>query len=96
MHCVIGDLRNATCQIGLQGTVSSKMDALTLRTKGAQFYGQGHTDGMSTALSHLGASVENTTWTTTKRYCRLRPTMERTVLGLGPILRETMSGLRRT
>ncbi len=76
-------------------TVSSQMDAATLHTKGAQFFGQGPTDGMSTALSHLGASVENITWTTTKRYCRLRPTMEWTVFGHGPILRETMSGLRR-
>ncbi len=64
--------------------------------KRCSFQGQGPTNGMSTALSHLGASVKNITWTTTKSYCRLRPTMERTIFGHGPILRETMSGLRRT
>jgi hypothetical protein len=63
--------------------------------KGAQFFGQGPTDRMSTALRHLGASVKNITCTTTRRYCRLRLTMERTVFGHCPILQETMSGLRR-
>jgi hypothetical protein len=47
MHCVISNLRNATCQIALQCTVSSKMDAATLHSKGAPFYGPGHTDKMS-------------------------------------------------
>ncbi len=96
VHCVIGNLRNATWQIAPRCTDSSKTDAATLHTKGASFYGQGHTDGMSSALSQLGASVENTTWTTTKRYCLLRPTRERTVNENGSIQRETMSGLRRT
>jgi hypothetical protein len=48
---VIGNLRNATYQIAQQCTVSSKMDAATLHTKGALFYGPGHTDGMSRTLS---------------------------------------------
>jgi hypothetical protein len=52
---------------------------VTLCTKGAQFYGEGPTGGMLTALSHLGAYVESITWTTAKMYCRLRPTMERTI-----------------
>jgi hypothetical protein len=73
-----------------------KDGAATLHIKGASFYGQGHTDGMLRTLSQLGASVKNTTWTTTKRYCLLRPTMVLTVFGHGPIQRETMSGLRRT
>jgi hypothetical protein len=59
MRCVIGDLRNATCQIAQQFAVSSKMDAATLHTKGAPFYGPGHTDGMSRTLSQLDASVKN-------------------------------------
>ena len=73
-----------------------KTDAATLHTKGAPFYGKGYMDGMSRTLSWLGASVENTTWTTTDRYCLLRPTMVLTVFGHGQIQRETMSGLRRT
>jgi hypothetical protein len=81
-------------QIGPKCTVSSQTDAATLHTKGAQFFGQEPMDGMSTALRLLGASVGNITCTTTKRYCQVRLTMERTVFGHGPILRETMSGLR--
>ncbi len=96
IHCVIGNLINATCQIGPWCAVSSQTDVATLRTKGAQFFGQGPMDRMSTALSHLGTSVKNITWTTRKRYFWLRPTMERTVFGHGLILQETMSGLRRT
>ncbi len=96
VHCVIINLRNANWQIAPWCTVSSKTDAATLHSKGAPSYGQGHTNGMSRTLSQLGASVKNTTWTTTKRYCLLRPTMVLTVFGHGLIQRETMSSLRRT
>ncbi len=51
------------------------MDATTLHTKGAQFYGPGHMDGMSRTLSLLDASAKSTTWTTTKKSCQIRPTM---------------------
>jgi hypothetical protein len=83
MHCVIGDLRNATCKIAPQCAVTSKTDAATLHTKGAPFYGPGHTDKMLRTLSQLGASVKNTTWTTSNRYCSIRPTMELNVFGHG-------------
>ncbi len=47
-------------------------------------------------LSQLGASVDNSSWTTTNRYCPIRLTMELNVFGHGQTQRETMSGLRRT
>ncbi len=96
MRCVIGNLRNATCQIAQQCAASSKTGTATLHTKGAPFYGPGHTDGMSRTLSLLGASVESTTWTTTNRYCLIRPTMELNVHEHDLTQRKTICGLRRT
>ncbi len=96
MPCVIGNLRNATCQIVQQCAASSKMDAATLHTKGAPFYGPAHTDGMLRTLSLLGTSVESTTWTTINRYCLIRPTMELNERVHGLTQRKTMCGLRRT
>ncbi len=47
------------------------------------------------SIESLGRFCREHTCTTTKRYCRLRQTMEQTVFGHSPILQETMSGLRR-
>jgi hypothetical protein len=76
MHCVIGSLRNATCQIAQQCAASSKTDEATFHTKGAPFYGPGHTAKMLRMLSLLGTSDKSNRWTTTNKYCLIRPTME--------------------
>ena len=92
IHCVIGNLRNATCRTSHQCAVNSKTFATRLHTKGAPFYGPGHMDGMSMTSSLLVAYAKSTTWTATKMSCQIRPTVGLNAPGHGHPKRKTISG----